>query len=133
MSTYNNSPQELNNNHLYLSSWNCPRQHFHNALTSDWYKLIGKLYAGIIEATLDFYRTKKFLPVCLPVTCNSVSSPMGLGSDSEPVAIKLFDKKIYLSDSMQFYLEYMLRQIGEGVYYIMPSFRGGNSRRAALE
>jgi aspartyl/asparaginyl-tRNA synthetase len=49
---------------------------------------------------------------------------MGLGSDSLPVSIDLFDKRVYLADSMQFHLEYLLRFNKKGVYYIMPTFRG---------
>lgn len=107
-----------------LNSWKHPRKHFSNAIDSEWYQLIAKMYSDIIEATFEFYKTKHYRPVCLPITCGSISSPMGLGSDSLPVKIKLFNKKIYLADSMQFYLEYMLRHNVDGVYYIMPSFRG---------
>jgi aspartyl/asparaginyl-tRNA synthetase len=61
----------------------------------------------------------------IPITCNSVSSPMGLGSDSLPVHVNLFGKETYLADSMQFYLEYFVRQPNvEGIWYIMPTFRG---------
>ena len=60
----------------------------------------------------------------MPITSESVTSPMGLGSDSLPVSVELFDKNVYLADSMQFYLEYLLRQHPQGVFYIMPTFRG---------
>lgn len=60
----------------------------------------------------------------LPITTNSISSPMGLGSDSLPVKVELHGIDTYLSDSMQFLLEYGCRLFDKGVYYIMPSFRG---------
>lgn len=59
----------------------------------------------------------------LPITTGSISSPMGLGSDSSPVQIEIDGKVTYLADSMQFILEYGCRMT-HGVYYIMPSFRG---------
>ncbi|HHJ7889252.1 TPA: amino acid--tRNA ligase-related protein, partial [Streptococcus pyogenes] len=50
---------------------------------------------------------------------------MGLGSDSLPVKISLFDVDTYLADSMQFHLEYILRLFPKsGVHYLMPTFRG---------
>jgi aspartyl/asparaginyl-tRNA synthetase len=55
---------------------------------------------------------------------------MGLGSDSDPVCIKLNGLNTHLADSQQFVLEYALRLQhspgvkGEGVYYIRPSCKG---------
>lgn len=60
----------------------------------------------------------------LPITTHSVSSPMAVGSDSSPVKISLFGVPTYLSDSMQFLLEYACRFTPKGSYYMMPSFRG---------
>ena len=60
----------------------------------------------------------------LPVTTGSISSPMGRGSDSLPVKINLEGVNTYLADSMQFLLEYGCRLNSNGVYYVMPSFRG---------
>ncbi len=60
----------------------------------------------------------------LPITTGSISSPMGLGSDSIPVKIQLGGRDTYLADSMQFALEYGCRFFENGVWYIMPSFRG---------
>lgn len=45
----------------------------------------------------------------LPITTGSISSPMGLGSDSIPVKIQLGGRDTYLADSMQFALEYGCR------------------------
>ena len=69
------------------------------------------------------------LPVLLPSdssTTNTVSSPMGLGSDSEPVFVNILGQDVYLADSMQFVLEYFLRfqENLPGTYYISTSFRG---------
>lgn len=53
----------------------------------------------------------------LPVTTGSISSPMGRGSDSLPVKVKLEGVETYLADSMQFLLEYGCRLTNKGVYY----------------
>lgn len=78
----------------------------------------------ILEASLSFYRAKKIHWLSAPVTTGSISSPMGLGSDSLPVKINLDGTDMYLSDSMQFLLEYGCRLFKTGCWYIMPSFRG---------
>ncbi|MGW4059792.1 asparagine synthetase A [Amycolatopsis sp. NPDC004747] len=95
-----------------------------STLGSSWFRTITRLNAEIVRATADFYRERDVSPVLMPVTVNSVSSPMGLGSDSLPVRVELFGTPTYLADSMQFQLEFMLRMDLPGAYYIMPTFRG---------
>ena len=68
--------------------------------------------------------SKNIKNMFLPITTGSISSPMGLGSDSLPVKINLNGVPTYLADSMQFLLEYGNRFCKNGVWYIMPSFRG---------
>ncbi len=75
-------------------------------------------------ATTGFWRSRGVKALHLPITTDSVSSPMGLGSDSSPVGIDLFGQRTYLADSMQFMLEYGCRFNEEGAWYLMPSFRG---------
>ena len=70
----------------------------------------------------------------VPATTNAVSSPMGLGSDSQPVSVTLLEQNTHLADSLQFALEYYLR-IEEnlpGVYYINTSFRGEEADKMHL-
>jgi asparaginyl-tRNA synthetase len=113
--------------HLALrspNSWNDDKDHFEQALCSPWYREIGALVATFVGATHRFFEEEGVFPALMPITCQSVSSPMGLGSDSLPVDVDLFGKKTYLADSMQFQLEYMLRQGIPGAWYIMPTFRG---------
>ncbi|MGW2831898.1 amino acid--tRNA ligase-related protein [Streptomyces sp. NPDC001286] len=74
--------------------------------------------------TAAFWRARRVRAVHLPVTTSSISSPMGLGSDSLPVQVDLFGVPTYLADSMQFLLEYGCRIADRGCYYLMPSFRG---------
>lgn len=83
-----------------------------------------RLQELILEESINFYKTKNIHWLSAPVTTGSISSPMGLGSDSLPVKINLDGNDVYLSDSMQFLLEYGCRIFKNGCWYIMPSFRG---------
>ena len=100
---------------------------WNRVLDSSWYRNIFHIHSDIITSTFLFYNEKDFSAVSLPLTCSSVSSPIGLGSDSIPVKINLMGQEVYLVDSMQFLLEYTLRLGNKGVWYIMPSFRGEDS------
>jgi aspartyl/asparaginyl-tRNA synthetase len=113
-------------------SWGDPDRHFREAITSPWYKAVVTLMGEICFSTSDFFRQEGFWPAITPVTTGAASSPMGLGSDSLPVKISLFDTDVYLADSMQFHLEYLLRQGWKGVFYIMPTFRGEDSSNRHL-
>ncbi len=55
---------------------------------------------------------------------NSVSSPMGPGSDSEPISIILGDQKTHLVDSAQFGLEPLILNKHDKLYCYLPSMRG---------
>ena len=112
--------------------WNYEQQHFATVLTHDWYKLIFKLSSRFLCATHSFFQKEGIEPALMPITVGSVSSPMGKGSDSVPVSINLFGQKVYLADSMQFQLEYLLRIAEKGVYYVMPTFRGEDSSERHL-
>lgn len=101
-----------------------PETHLIAALKSPWYRAITRINAELVFATTAFYRARGIDPVLMPITVNSVSSPMGLGSDSLPVQIELLGEEVYLADSMQFQLEFMLRHGLTGAYYVMPTFRG---------
>jgi asparaginyl-tRNA synthetase len=105
-------------------TYEVPDEHFLSAIQHPWYKLIFRLMGVFTQSSFDFFRCEGLYPALMPVTCQSISSPMGLGSDSLPVQIALFGSDIYLADSMQFQLEYLLRHHEQGVWYIMPSFRG---------
>lgn len=108
-------------------TWNNPDSQFTAAMSHPWYNLIMRLSGEICYTTQDFFRDRNYIPALMPITSEAVTSPMGLGSDSLAVSINLFDKTTYLADSMQFHLEYLLRQHEKGVFYIMPTFRGEDS------
>lgn len=105
-------------------SWQDTSSHFLRVLESPWYKLVADLQHYVTILTQDFFETQHIKTLHLPITTGSISSPMGLGSDSLPVEIELFGVKTYLADSMQFMLEYGCRLFTTGAYYLMPSFRG---------
>jgi asparaginyl-tRNA synthetase len=93
-------------------------------LADPWYRCLVDLQDLISYETARFWRARSVRCLHLPITTSSVSSPMGLGSDSLPVRVDLFGVPTYLADSMQFMLEYGCRLVPEGCYYLMPSFRG---------
>jgi len=97
-----------------------------------WEKLNLKLQDEFINQTFQFFNNENIKSVCLPVTTGSVTSPMGMGSDSLPVKVNLFETTQYLADSMQFHLEYLLRLEQKGVHYIMPTFRGEETDKRHL-
>jgi asparaginyl-tRNA synthetase len=105
-------------------SWNNPQDHYVRLIKDPWYKALVEVQNLIHIYTIEFYKQKNIKTLFLPITTGSISSPMGLGSDSIPVSVDLFGIKTFLADSMQFMLEYGCRLFNEGCYYIMPSFRG---------
>lgn len=104
--------------------WRDYKNYYLEIMDEPWYKLLIKLENLISVETMKFYEKRGITTMHLPVTTGSISSPMGRGSDSLPVRIKLENVDTYLADSMQFLLEYGCRFNGKGIYYIMPSFRG---------
>lgn len=113
-------------------SWRDLSTHYQVALNSEWYKIISELQNELILATTDFYRERQMDFMLLPITTGCISSPMGLGSDSSPVEIKIQGIETYLADSMQFLLEFGCRIHKKGVYYIAPSFRGEQADKRHL-
>ena len=105
-------------------SWRQPDRHLENLIGSTWYAHVSRLFDTLNFATHVFFRSRgaRFAPV--PVTTGAISSPMGLGSDSEPVLAVIGGKPTFLADSMQFMLELAARIEGSPAYYVMPSFRG---------
>lgn len=107
--------------------WENPSSFAINALQSPWYSTMFGLQSTLFHCSTDFFRHEmgyKYLVV--PITTSSISSPMGFGSDSQPVSVELGNLTTYLADSQQFVLEYALRlQDGlPGTYYVGTSCRG---------
>lgn len=95
-------------------------------------QVIAKVQDLLLYLTADFWRQRGALNLHLPLTTGSISSPMGLGSDSKPVAIDLDGQRTYLADSMQFLLEYGCRIAPHGTWYMMPSFRAEDADETHL-
>ncbi len=133
-SIFNETSSKEFDRHEFLAAqhWKNTDTLFSEVLNSKWYRTIGRILAEIQRSTSLFYDSLHFHQIPLPITCSSISSPFGLGSDSEPVQIELFKQPVFLADSMQFHLEYILRQGYKGVYYIMPTFRGEDPDRRHL-
>jgi beta-aspartyl-peptidase (threonine type) len=96
------------------------------ALRDPWYQALFAIQDILYHASIDYFRSLGYKYSLVPATTNSISSPMDLGSDSQPVPIKLFGTDTYLVDSMQFSLEYLIRLGGSqnGMYYIGSVSRG---------
>ncbi|KAI0410758.1 putative asparaginase like 1 [Xylaria grammica] len=108
-------------------SWGCPSSHRTTVLQHPWYQKLFFTQDAIFHTSVAFFQKRLGYKYCfVPMTTDAVSSPMGLGSDSDLVPIVFLGKKTHLADSMQFSLEYFLRIADgvPGVYYINTSFRG---------
>lgn len=79
-----------------------------------------------IKSVSDFYFSQivKAKNVDLFMLTPSISSPMGLGSDSEVIPIKFGKYDSYLVDSSQFGFEPLLLNGFDKVYCYLPSMRG---------
>ena len=111
-------------------SWKSPQKHASVVPSASWYKNLFTIQDLLFHSSVDFFKLGvNYKYAFVPATTNAISSPMGLGSDSQPVPIYLLGQKTYLADSMQFALEYTLRiEDGlAGLYYINTSFRGEES------
>jgi asparaginyl-tRNA synthetase len=100
---------------------------FLRVLDDDFYRMLVEIQHHFSLATMVHWDEAQVRTVHLPVTTTSISSPMGIGSDSEPVLVNLCGVDTYLADSMQFALEYACRLSPNGAFYLMPSFRGENA------
>lgn len=106
------------------SSWMRPDAHLGHLLDHPWYRhLLHLLDVGAWGAHC-FFRGRGAVQALLPVTTGAISSPMGLGSDSQPVRATIDGRDVYLADSMQFMLELTARIENRPTYYVMSSFRG---------
>ncbi|UUM25452.1 asparagine synthetase A [Mycoplasmopsis agalactiae] len=101
---------------------------FIRTISAERYGMLVKLYSEINYLTFRWMKHNNIQIVSLPITTQSISSPMGLGSDSKPYKViskSNPDFEFFLADSMQFYLELLLRaQSIEKVGYIANTFRG---------
>ncbi|MFF4806489.1 amino acid--tRNA ligase-related protein [Streptomyces sp. NPDC001351] len=112
--------------------WRPAADRFIKIMEDPFYRTLIDLQDLLTVRTAEFWRQRQVKALHLPITTGSVSSPMGLGSDSVPVGVDLFGQRTYLADSMQFMLEYGCRFNPQGAWYLMPSFRGEDADETHL-
>ena len=103
-------------------TWAQP-DHFLTAPGSAWYRLVLDLYDTVLAATADFWRARGARAANMSLTTRTVTCADGRGSDACPVAVNVNGVETFLSDSMQFFLEYGCRFTEGGCWGILPSFR----------
>ncbi|MFJ8313969.1 MULTISPECIES: amino acid--tRNA ligase-related protein [unclassified Streptomyces] len=109
------------------AGWRPAPDRFLAILDSPLHRAIAELQNLVTVVSTQFWAERGVRAMHLPITTDTISSPMGLGSDSLPVQVDLFGRPTYLADSMQFMLEYGCRLSPSGAWYLMPSFRGEDS------
>lgn len=102
-----------------------PQTHYLEVASSQYFRNILKL-RHIVKALSDDYMGNVVgaQNIDLFMLTPSISSPMGPGSDSEAIPIKLGRTASYLTDSSQFGFEPILMNDFEKVYCYLPSMRG---------
>lgn len=101
-------------------------------LQSPWHRNVMVVTDAAIQASHEFFRAEGCLHGAFPMTTGSISSPMGLSSDSLPVEAIIAGRRRYIADSMQFALELGCRVAGRPTYYVMSSARGEDPDRRHL-
>ena len=112
--------------------WRPTNTRFLDIIEDPKFQLIVALQNLVTVVSTSHWNSRGVSALHLPITTNSISSPMGLGSDSLPVSIDLFGQRTHLADSMQFMLEYGCRFNPQGAWYLMPSFRGEDADETHL-
>lgn len=102
----------------------------HLEIKTDWKKweALIKIWDCVFKGTNEFMDKKGALLFDLPITTRMISSPGALtgtiSSDVDPFVIKFFDKKVYLTQSSQLYLEFAITNPKiNSVYCWEKSFR----------
>jgi len=110
-----------------------PQYHYLELTKSKYFHAIINLRHHIKEVS-DFYFgcVQKAKNIDLFMLTPSISSPMGPGSDSEPIPIKFGKYKSNLVDSSQFGFEPLLLNGLDKVYCYLPSMRGENPDKRHL-
>ncbi len=99
------------------------KKHILNLLTNPYYSQLIRLRSHIASACDRFFQNYQAPKVDLFLISQGVSSPMGKGSDSSPVAFQFGEEDVYLSDSAQFGMEPLVQKDFQMVYCYLPSFR----------
>lgn len=101
-----------------------PQNHINNLISSKYYKELIQLRNLTEEACSDYFKKLDAPKIDLYMIARNISSPMGKGSDSQPLPITFSQQKAYLADSAQFGMEPLVIASYKMVYCYLPSFRG---------
>ncbi len=102
-----------------------PDTHVHHIASHSYYRNLLHIRDITKDACDRFMREQVgALNVDLFMLTTSVSSPMGPGSDSEPLPIQFGDHEAYLTDSSQFGFEPLIMNGIDSLYCYLPSMRG---------
>lgn len=104
-----------------------PETHYLDLTKSKYYKAL-VVFRHLIKVASDYYFGVKqgVQNMDLFMFTSSISSPMGPGSNSKPITIRLGKHKTFLVDSSQFGFEPLLLNGFKKVYCYLPSMRGEN-------
>lgn len=102
-----------------------PKKHYLDLTNCNYYHALITL-RHYIRKVSDYYfsEEQKAKSVDLFMLSPSISSPLGPGSDSEPIPIRFGSLKTYLVDSSQFGFEPLLLNGFKKLYCYLPSMRG---------
>ena len=123
----------LSGNKKFHTPTYCPKNYYKQLSVSPYFHAL-IILRHYIKLVSDFYfsNKQKAKNIDLFMFTSSVSSPMGPGSDSEPVSIKFGKLKTFLIDSSQFGFEPLLLNGLDKVYCYLPSMRGENCDKRHL-
>jgi asparaginyl-tRNA synthetase len=110
-----------------------PKTHYKHITDKKYFHALTVL-RHYIKAASDYYFGVKLNAknIDLFMLTSSISSPMGPGSDSEPIRIKFGKYETCLVDSSQFGFEPLLMNGFSKVYCYLPSMRGEDSDKRHL-
>lgn len=98
--------------------------HVDDLITRDYYKNLLKLRNDLSIACDKYFQNLSAIKLDLYLITQGVSSPMGKGSDSEPLPFIFGNDRAFLVDSAQFGMEPLVFDMYKMVYCYLPSFRG---------
>ncbi len=104
------------------------RQNFPKGGSGIMNKEVFKIRSTIYEAIDKFLKAENFYEIAPPII-TSFSCEVACVGGSDLISVNYYDKKAYLSQSGQLYLEALAMQLGQ-VYCISPAFRAESTSLA---
>lgn len=117
---------KIKKGHFSIPEYN-PATYYRDIVSNDYFYAL-LILRHYIKFTSDYYFGLKLgaKNIDLFMMTPSVSSPVGPGSDSEPIKIKVGKLETFLVDSSQFGFEPLLLDNFDKVYCYLPSMRSEN-------